>query len=142
MKTNYGCDYADPLTYTDPFGEDNNYTKMDKSTDPETMAIVEEYYAARDKADAITDPDKLAERYAAFAEAEAILIEHAIAIPQGLSGGYQASMVDVFEGQYAPFGISTLRYKGQHVLEEPQGPEEFQAALEEWEAERVAASEE
>ena len=142
MKTNYGCDYADPLTYTDPFREDNNYTKMDKSTDPETMAIVEEYYAARDKADAITDPDKLAERYAAFAEAEAILIEHAIAIPQGLSGGYQASMVDVFEGQYAPFGISTLRYKGQHVLEEPQGPEEFQAALEEWEAERVAASEE
>jgi oligopeptide transport system substrate-binding protein len=29
LKTNYGCDYSDPLTYTDPFTEGNSYGFMD-----------------------------------------------------------------------------------------------------------------
>lgn len=140
MKNNYGCDYADPLTYADPFSKDNNYQFMDKSTSPETKAIVEEYYAAVKKADSITDADKTAERYAAFAEAEAILIEHAMAVPLGLSGGYQASKLNPFEGQYAPFGISTQRYKGQTILAEAMSSDAFNEALAKWEKDRAAAS--
>ena len=66
MKTNYGCDYADPLTYADPFAKDNSYTRFNLSDSPELKAIADEYYAAVEKANAITDPEKLAERYKAL----------------------------------------------------------------------------
>ena len=140
MKNNYGCDYADPLTYTSPFNNVNNYQFVYKSEDPETQAILKEYYAAVKKADAIIDEKKMGERYEAFAEAEAILLKHALTIPVGLSGGYQASKVNPFEGQYAPFGISTQRYKGQKVLEEPMSTDQFNEALAKWEEERAAAT--
>lgn len=141
LKTNYGCDYADPLTYTDPFAVDNNYAFMDKSTNPETKALVEEYYEAVAKADAITDEDKMVERYEAFAEAEAMLIEHAIAVPCGLSGGYSATKINVFEGQYAPYGVSTLRYKGQHVMETAMSTEKFNEENAKWQEARLNAAE-
>ncbi len=137
LKTNFGCDYADPLTYSDPFYNGNNYAFMYKSTDPETKAVVDEYYAAVAKADAITDENKTAERYAAFADAEAILIEHAITIPFCLGGGYQATKLNAFEGQYAPFGVSSLRYKGQKIMEQPMSTELFKSEMEKWEANRA-----
>ncbi len=137
MKTNYGCDYADPLTYADPFAKDNSYTRFNLSDSPELKAIADEYYAAVEKANAITDPEKLAERYKAFAEAEAILIDHAIAIPFGLEGGYTAALINPFEGQYAPYGVSTLRYKGEHILTEPLSTDAFEKALKEWNEQRA-----
>lgn len=140
LKCNYGCDYADPLTYADPFCEGNNYNFMDTSTAPETKAVMDEYYAAVAKADAITDPEKTAERYAAFAEAEATLIEHAVVVPLGLSGGYQATKLNPFESQYAPFGVSTLRYKGQHILENAMNTEMFNSELAKWEEARANAA--
>lgn len=141
LKTNYGCDYADPLTYADPFAVDNNYAFMDKSTNAETKALVEEYYEAVAKADAITDEDKMVERYEAFAEAEAMLIEHAIAVPCGLSGGYSATKLNVFEGQYAPYGVSTLRYKGQHVMESAMSTDKFNEENAKWQQARLDAAE-
>ena len=110
---------------------------MYASKNADTKAIVKAYYDAIKKADAITDENKLAERYAAFADAEAILIEHAIAVPLGLSGGYQATKLNGFEGQYAPFGSSTLRYKGQHIMDAPMSTDMFNAEMEKWEAERA-----
>ena len=139
-KTNWGCDYADPLTWTAPFAVDNSYGKMDLSTDSETQALVQEYYAMVEEANSYVSADQLSERYHAFAEAEAFLIEHALAIPFGVSGGYTASMVNPFEGQYAPYGVATLRYKGQHVLEEPMNTEEFNAAYAQWQEDRAAST--
>lgn len=136
LKTNYGCDYADPLTYSDPFSDVNNYAFMYMSKDPETKAVVDEYYKAVAKADAITDESKTAERYAAFADAEAILIDHAITIPFCLGGGYQATKLNPFEGQYAPFGVSSLRYKGQKIMDKPLSTEMFKSEMEKWEAAR------
>ena len=140
LKTNYGCDYADPLTYTDPFSEENSYGFMDTSEDPQTVKIVETYYEALAEADAITEEDRLAERYEAFAEAEAMLIEHAIAVPCGLSGGYSATKVNPFEGQYAPYGVSTLRYKGQQVMETPMSTAMFNEQNAAWQEARLAAA--
>ena len=139
-KTNWGCDYADPLTWTAPFAVDNSYGKMDLSTDSETQALVQEYYAMVEEANSYVSADQLSERYHAFAEAEAFLIEHALVIPFGVSGGYTASMVNPFEGQYAPYGVATLRYKGQHVLEEPMNTEEFNAAYAQWQEDRAAST--
>ena len=112
MNCNWGPDYADPETFTDPFTAGNKYNFIDKSGNPQ----VEEYYALVDAAKAITNDIKA--RYEAFAKAEAYLIEHAFVMPFGHgSGGYTASLLDPFSGPMAPFGISTDRYKGQYKLE-------------------------
>ena len=115
MKCNWGADYADPQTWTDPFkAQDNSYNFMAQGPDlqigqepctnksPETQALMEEYYALIDAAKAITTDDEA--RYTAFAEAEAFLIEHAIVIPFSISSsaGYVATRLNVFEAQYAP----------------------------------------
>ena len=75
-----------------------------------------------------------------FAEAEAILIKHAVVVPLGLSGGYQATKLNPFESQYAPFGVSTLRYKGQHILETAMNTEMFNSELAKWEEARANAA--
>lgn len=112
MNCNWGPDYADPETYTDPFTEGNKYNFMDKSGNPQ----VEEYLALVDAAKAITTD--IAARYEAFAKAEAYLINHGFIMPFGHgSGGYTASLLDPFSGPMAPFGISTDRYKGQYKLD-------------------------
>lgn len=140
LKTNYGCDYADPLTYSDPFSEENSYGFMDTSEDPQTQKTVKQYYEAVKKADSITDESQMAKRYEAFAEAEAMLIEHAIAVPCGLSGGYSATRLNPFEGQYAPYGVSVLRYKGQHVLDTALSTAMFDEANAAWQEARLTAA--
>ena len=140
LKTNFGCDYADPLTWTSPFNSSNNYQFMYKSEDPTTKALVEEYYSLVDAANAIVGTSQTQARYEAFAKAEAFLIEHALVIPYGISGGYTASYTDPFEGQYAPYGIASLRYKGQHILEKPLSTAEFQAKYEQWQKDRAASA--
>lgn len=112
MNCNWGPDYADPETFTDPFTAGNKYNFMDKADN----AQVAEYYALVDAAKAITYD--IAARYEAFAKAEAYLIEHGFVMPFGHgSGGYTASLLDPFSSPMAPFGISTDRYKGQYKLE-------------------------
>ena len=112
MNCNWGPDYADPETFTDPFTAGNKYNFMDKSGNPQ----VEEYYALVDAAKAITND--IPARYEAFAKAEFFLINHGFVMPFGHgSGGYTASLLDPFSGPMAPFGISTDRYKGQYKLE-------------------------
>jgi len=139
MLTNWGADYADPSTWTDPFTADNSYSFMDLALakgDP-VADTVTEYYALVDAAKAIAlDMDA---RYEAFAKAETFLINHALAIPYKLSGSvYQVNKLDVFEGQYAPFGVSILRFKGQHLLEKAVSMDEFNATKDKWIAAREA----
>lgn len=139
MKTNWGADYADPQTFTEPFTADNSYNFMDKAMAAgEGVAdTVAEYYALVDAAKAITID--LEARYDGFAKAEAYLIEHALVVPYALSGSYyQVTKKDIYEGQYAPFGVSVLRHKGQHLLDKPVTMEEFQASQDQWNKDREA----
>lgn len=137
LKVNWGPDYADPQTYTDPFAVGNNYQFMDTSKDEKTAATVQEYLGLLEAAKAITG--SLEERYNAFAKAEAFLIEHALAVPFGTgSGGYTASRLDPFSCQYAPFGISIERFKGQKLLEKPMNTDEYYDAQDAWEEARAA----
>ena len=132
MQCNWGPDYADPQTYTDPFAVDNSYNFMDKGANADEMA---EYYALTEAAMAITDD--IAARYEAFAKAEAYLISKAYIVPFGnTNGGYTASRLDPFSGQYAPFGISNERYKGAILLDEPMNTDEYFDAYDAWVAER------
>ncbi len=152
MKCNWGADYADPQTWTDPFGKDNTYNFMnqdakrtvaDQTCDhksAETQAIVEKYFELQDAAKAITTDD--AARYTAFAEAEAYLIEHAIVIPYSISfTGYVATRLNCFEGQYAPYGLALQRFKYQSLQDEPMNLEKFETLNAQWQTDRVAALE-
>ena len=135
MKVNWGADYADPETYTDPFDVigGNSY----RFTDEFTGVDLTEYKELLTAAKAITDD--MGARYEAFAKAEAYLIEHAYMIPFGPgSGGYTASKLDPFSAQYAPFGISQERYKGQKKLDNPLSTDEYYDAYDEWLAARDA----
>lgn len=139
MKVNWGADYADPQTFTDPFIAGNSYNFMDKAIENGDGAAktVSEYYALVDAAKAI--PVNLDARFAAFAKAEAYLINHALAVPYQVSGSnYQVTKLNVFEGEYAPFGVSVLRYKGQHISDNPISMDEFNAAQKKWENDRKA----
>ncbi|MBQ6716856.1 MAG: peptide ABC transporter substrate-binding protein [Clostridia bacterium] len=137
LKCNWGPDYADPQTYTDPFDVDNNYNFMDKGANPAEMA---EYYDLVKAAKAITGDT--AARYEAFAKAEAYIIERAYIIPFGYgNGGYTASRVNPFTTQYAPFGISNYRYKGTKLVEEPMDTDAYFDAYDLWLEERAALAE-
>ena len=136
LKCNWGPDYADPNTYTDPF-YDGTYNWPEKATEYNDENGNSIYYnlvdAAREKTGDLT------ERYLAYAEAEAYLIDKAFIIPFGYgTGGYTASRLNPFESQFAPFGISNERYKGQTLLEKPMNTDEYFEAYDKWEEERAA----
>jgi oligopeptide transport system substrate-binding protein len=151
MKCNWGADYADPQTWTEPFRAVNNtYNFManapSQAVDGKpsvnktqaTLRTVNEYYTLVDRAKAITNDE--ARRYTAFAEAEAYLINHAIIIPFSIdTEGYMANRTNPFEFQYAPYGLAPYRYKGVKLLAKPMSNDEFKAASAKWKVDRAAA---
>ncbi len=139
MKCNWGPDYADPSTYTDPF-YDGTYNWPEKATEYNDENGYSIYYGLVDAARAITDD--LTARYEALATAEAFLIEKAMIIPFGYgSGGYTASRLNPFESQFAPFGISNERWKGQTLLDAPMSTDQYFDAYDAWLDARAALAE-
>jgi len=143
LDCNWGPDYADPETFTDPFKRGGNYNFPEYTTevDENGKNKYDVYEAMVAEAKAITGD--IEARYLAFAKAEAYLIENAFVLPVGYTyagGGYTASRLDPFEGQYAPFGISIDRYKGQHLLDKPMNTDQYFDAQDKWEADRAALS--
>lgn len=138
MKCNWGPDYADPQTYTDPFRRGGNYNFPEYTTDvdAEGQNLYDVYEGMVNEAKA--ELIDLTERYEMFADAEAYLINNAFVIPYNVSGGdgYVASYVLPFERPYAPFGIATVTWKGARLLAEPISMDEFNKFQEEWQAAR------
>lgn len=140
MKCNWGADYADPQTWAEPFTEGNNYNFWDISEDEETQAIYQEWTDKVTEAEAICTDDEA--RFNAFAEAERLLIDHAIIVPFKIDdGGYTASKLNPLEGEFAPYGVALQRYKFQHLGEKSMSMDEFNTALAEWEEARTKALE-
>ena len=139
MKVNWGPDYADPNTYTDPF-YNGTYNWPELATEYQDENGVSEYYKLVDAARAITDD--LQARYNAYTEAEYFLIENAMLIPYGYdNGGYTASRLNPFESQFAPFGISNDRYKGQKLMDAPMSTDQYFDAYDQWQQERAKLAE-
>ncbi len=136
MEVNWGPDYADPETYTDPFQIGGTYNKpeyVEGYTDSNGEKIYTNLLT-----EAKSEVLDVQERYNKFAEAEAFLIEHAFVIPYSVNNpGYKASYLNPFEGEYAPFGICYLKYKYQNVLEIPLNTETFNVQKSAWEAEKA-----
>ncbi len=143
MRCNWGADYQDPETWTDPFAikkdeagaiVGNSYNKMDlmlNSNFADTKATLEKYYAAVDEAKA--EVKDMQARFDKFAAAEAILIDNALVVPYYITPAeYQVTKLNLFEGQFASFGISTLRYKGQKLYDHFITPEEYDSFHQAW----------
>ena len=134
MKCNWGLDYDDPENMTNPFKRTNTYNFLKMATQEDLYDETGEigYFTLLDAAKSapMTDPEA---RYDAFAQAEAFLINHAIALPFGSNtGGYTAARLNPFEAQFAPTGLAGHRYKGQHLLEKPMSTDEYYDAYDAW----------
>lgn len=134
MKCNWGLDYDDPENMTNPFTAGNNYNFYETATQED---LFDEdgtltYFNLLDVA-GNTSTFEAEARYQAYAEAEAYLINHAVVIPFGSdTAGYTASRLNPFEAQFAPTGLATCRYKGQHLLEKPMSTDEYYDAYDAW----------
>ena len=90
----------------------------------ETADLVMQYMSMVEKAKTFTED--LDARYEAFADAVAFLIEYALVIPLGMPvPPYLATRLNLWEGQYAPTGLSTNRLKGVHILAHYVAMEEY-----------------
>lgn len=172
MRCNWGADYVDPQTWTDPFGHNVDVdTDRELGSSYDRAALVtkaedyKEWYVNTDGSNStviakidniINNPDfktfgdmytqycdkveaakmegvDIAKRYQLFAEAEAMLIENAVVVPCFVSAAnYQATRLDIFEGQWAPSGISRLRFKWQHVNENFIDMDAFNKNYQDW----------
>ena len=137
LEVNWGPDFADPSTYTDPFTEGGTYNKPELAEGYTENNGKSTYQNLVDAAKAVVNSE---ERYELFAKAEAFLIDEAFVIPYAVGGGgYVASKLNPFEAQYSPFGVTAEKFKGQKVLEKPMSNDEFKKALAEWEQKRAEA---
>ncbi len=138
QECNWGPDYADPETYTDPFVTGSNYNWPEKAEgymQANGKPVYENMVAAA-KAEVVN----IAKRYELFAKAEAYLIGEAFVIPYAIGGGgFQASKLEPFSYPFAPFGMSYLKYKGQTVMQKPLSTEAYNKMKEAWDAEREEA---
>ena len=136
MSYYWGADYSDPETEVYPFYQEAGdrgtcYAFLRTGVEDgiitgETADYVMTYMDMVEKAKAITAD--LDARYAAFAEAEAYLIENALVIPLSLPvPPYIATRLNLWEGQYAPTGFSSNRLKGIHILDHYVSMDEYNA---------------
>ncbi len=134
MSYYWGADYSDPETEVYPFYQEAGdrgtcYAFLRTGVEDgiitgETADYVITYMDMVEKAKAITAD--LDARYAAFADAEAYLIENALVIPLSLPvPPYIATRLNLWEGQYAPTGFSTNRLKGIHILDHYVSMDEY-----------------
>ena len=136
LLCNWGADYSDPETETDPFyqAEDSRGMRYaylrtgveDGFITGDTADAIMQYMTAIEAAKQITDD--IEARYKAFADAEALLINNALVIPRGMSvPAYLATRLNYWEGQYASTGFSNKRLKGIHVLDHYVSMAEYEA---------------
>ena len=117
----WGADYGDPQNYLgqEVYGNDNayysaNYSYINEITEetPENKALLDtykEYSAMVEAADAITDD--LDARYAAYAKAEAYLLDHVLVLPCNYSIGWCLSKIDNDTKMYAMYGAQNEKIK-------------------------------
>jgi oligopeptide transport system substrate-binding protein len=137
QECNWGPDYADPETYTDPFikGSNYNWPELALGYGTPDKPVYEDLVNA-----AKAETKDMAKRYALFAKAEAYLINQAFIIPyKNGGGGFEASKLEPFAAAWAPFGMSELKYKGQVVLDKALSTEEFAKLEARWTTDRAAA---
>ena len=132
----WGADYGDPQNFMvqETYGNDNayfsaNYTFANELTEETAPELVETYKTFTDmveKADAITD--NMDNRYEAYAEAEAYMIENVLSLPLYYNIHWQLTHVNDYSKIYSLYGIvSGYRYVNFETSKEPYTTEQYDA---------------
>ena len=113
----WGADFADPINFLgqETYGEDNayysmNYSMINNATDPDLIAAYQEFTKLTNEAKAITDDQDA--RLAAFAKAEAYMLNHALVIPCSYAVNWQLTCINDYTKVYSAYGIQAYRYVG------------------------------
>ncbi len=135
LEANWGPDYADPETFTEPFDIKGTYNKPHLATNYMEENGMSRYENILNSAK--SEKLDIEKRFYLFSEAESFLINEAFIIPYGLGGGgYSASNLNPLESSYSPYGVASRKFKGQKKMKKPMNAKEFQKRLRIWEAER------
>lgn len=128
----WGADFADPINFLgqETYGEDNAYysvyySKINNATDEKLIATYEEFTRLTNEAKAITDD--LDARYAAFAKAEAYMLEHALVIPWSYSVVWELTKVNNYTQVYSAYGNQSERYVNWETSTELYTAEDYKA---------------
>lgn len=116
----WGADYGDPQNYLgqETYGNDTAYYTrtlsnvndlVEDETNQALLDAYKEYTSLVEAADAIHE--NLDDRYEAFAEAEAYLIQHALTIPNYYNVGWMLTKINPYSKMKAMFGIQNNKMK-------------------------------
>ena len=135
----WGADYGDPQNFLgqETYGEDSayytmNYSNANDASDDALIAVYKEFTELVNKADGITDD--LDARYAAYADAEVYMMEHALTVPVYIEVQWQLTRVNDYSKPYAMFGIQNYKYVGWETSEDAYTTEEYEQLKEKSEA--------
>ncbi len=126
----WGADFADPInflgqeTYNDPQAYYSNaYSICNENDDPDLIAAYKEFTDLVVAAKAITDD--MDARYAAFAKAEACMLNHALVIPCSYEVSWELTKVNNYSKVYSMYGMQAYRYVDWETSTEPYTTEQM-----------------
>lgn len=129
----WGADFADPINFLGQETYDdsqayyaNNYSNCNDNDDPALVAAYQEFTDLVVAAKAITDD--MDARYAAFAKAEACMIEHALVIPCSYDVGWELTKINNYSKVYSMYGMQGYRYVDWEAYTTPYTTEEMAEA--------------
>ena len=110
----WGADFGDPVNFLgqETYGDDNAYyaqyySNANLATDENLIAAYKEFSALVNEAKVINDLDA---RYAAFAKAEACMLDHCLVVPAYVNVGWTLTKVNPYSQIYCAYGMMTYRY--------------------------------
>ncbi len=128
----WGADFGDPVNFLgqETTGDDNafyqtTYCRANDATDPDLIATYKEFTRLV-KAAAATN-DNLDKRFAAFADAEAYMLNHALAIPLYVNIQWQLTRMNAYSTIYCAYGTQNVRYINRETSEELYTTEQYEA---------------
>jgi oligopeptide transport system substrate-binding protein len=126
----WGADFADPANFLgqETYGEDNAYYQqvlgnINNVTDEEFVETYKEFTRLVNEARAITED--IDARYAAFAKAEAYMLDHVLTVPVYYLVEWQLTLVNDYSKIYAQYGIQSSRYVNWEAKTEPYTTAEY-----------------
>ena len=128
----WGADFADPINFLgqETYADDqayysNAYSNCNDNDDPDLIAAYQEFTDLVVKAKAITG--NMDERYAAFAKAEACMLNHALVIPCSYEVGWELTKINNYTKVYSMYGMQAYRYVDWETSDTPYTTEQMNA---------------
>lgn len=128
----WGADFADPVNFLgqETYGDDNAYyskaySKINNATDETLIATYKEFTDMVNTAKAITDD--LDARYAAFAKAEAYMLQHALVIPWYYDVAWKVTSINEYSKIYTAYGNQSERYVNWETNSDLYTTEDYEA---------------